>query len=125
MSFVFSGSPPQLSCYIPAVQRRLATSYQPSTLAAHRLACITLARFCHHHRLPFPSITISILLAFLEFLHSSSLSVPTIKNYISSIKARFQLAGLDVSPFLSPHLSLSSLVKNAPPVVPNKPIFSS
>jgi hypothetical protein len=60
-------------------------------------AFVTLGLFCLHYRLPFPSVTVSVLLAFLDFLHS--LMVPTIKNNISSVKARFQLAGIDLSPF--------------------------
>jgi hypothetical protein len=94
--------------------------------ASHRLVCITLALFCLHFHIPFPNVSLPVLLSFLQFLTLNSLSVPTIKNYLSSIKSKFRQLGLPLSVFSSPQLSLfiTSLEKNSPTVLPLKPIFT-
>jgi hypothetical protein len=113
-----------LICLLSRGAWLLLTGTPPN--GAQRLACTTLALFCLHHLLPFPRISLPTLLAFIEFLTFNSLSVPTIENYISSIKSHFNLAALSVSVFTSPQLALvlSSLEKNAVPLAPHKPIFS-
>jgi hypothetical protein len=112
--------------FLPAVQQRLLTAYRPSTRAAHRLATMALALFCHHFSLPFPLVSLPTLLTFLEFLAASGLYVPTIKNYFSAVKSHFRAASIPILPFLSPHLALaiSSLEKNSPPSLPSKPVFT-
>jgi integrase len=76
-------------------------------------------------RLLFSSFS-SYLVSFIHFLSLNSLQVPTIKNYISSIKSRFRSSSLSCGVFDSPSLaaSITSLEKNAPPSSPSKPIFS-
>jgi integrase len=65
-------------------------------------------------------------LSFIEFLSDSSLSVPTIKNYISAIKSSFKLHNVPIQPFLSPQLTLTlaSLNKNWVPNLSLKPVIS-
>jgi hypothetical protein len=82
--------------------------------------------FCDYLSLPFPSFYLPVLLSFLEFLYFNWPSVPTIKNYVSSIRSRFQASSISLAPFHSPHLALalSSFEKNAPFLSVSKPIFS-
>jgi hypothetical protein len=111
----FVGFPPQLQRLAVPVRLRLASAFRPSTQASHRLACITLALFCLHFHTPFPHVSLPVLLSFLQFLTLNSLSVPTIKNYLSSIKSKFRQVGLPLAIFSSPQLSLfiTSLEKNS------------
>jgi integrase len=66
------------------------------------------------------------LLAFLEFLVESSLSVASIKNYFSAIKSYFMSFNIPVNNFASHQLTLAltSLTKNSIPVMSCKPILS-
>jgi hypothetical protein len=48
---------------------------------------MALAMFCIFFDLEFPLVSEFTLLAFLEFLVESSLSVASIKNYFSAIKS--------------------------------------
>jgi hypothetical protein len=66
------------------------------------------------------------MLSFLEFLIASNLSVPTVRNYVSSIKSFFKLHNVSIQVFESPQLSLalSSLSKNWVPSVSLKPVFT-
>jgi hypothetical protein len=111
---------------VDRVRHRLLSAYRPSTLGAQRQACLTLAVFCAYFSLPFPSISLPVLLSLLEFLYFNRLSVSTIKNCVSSIRSRFCAFSISLAPFHSPHLSLalSSFEKNAPFVSVSKPIFS-
>jgi integrase len=85
-----------------------------------------LASFCIYYDVAFPLIGIHTLLAFIEFLISSDLAVPTVKNYVSSIKTYFKCNGVNIEVFNSHQLALtlSSLTKNYSPPVSLKPIFS-
>jgi integrase len=87
---------------------------------------VALASFCTYYDVVFPAISIHTLLSFIEFLLSSSLSVPTVKNYITSVKSFFKANGVSVEVFSSHHLTLalSSLNKNYSPSSSLKPIFS-
>jgi hypothetical protein len=62
----------------------------------------------------------------VEFLFDNNISVPTIKNYLSSIKSLFKLYNVHIMAFQSPQVSmaLASLSKNCIPSVICKPIFS-
>jgi hypothetical protein len=74
----------------------------------------------------FPLITIHTLLSFIEFLLFSNLSVPTVKNYITSVKSFFKSNSISVEVFASHHLTLasSSINKNYSPPISLKLIFS-
>jgi hypothetical protein len=74
----------------------------------------------------FPLIGIHTLLAFIEFLIASDLAVPTVKNYVSSVKTYFKSNGVNIEVFNSHQLALTlaSLSKNYSPPVSLKPIFS-
>jgi integrase len=65
-------------------------------------------------------------LSFIEFVYDNALTVPTIKNYISSIKTKFSSSSVSVEVFNSPQcsLTLSSLSKNYTPPISIKPVFS-
>jgi uncharacterized membrane protein YesL len=115
-----------LAHFAAAVNQRLSQAYRPSTHSAHRTACIVLALFTLFYDLAFPIISIFTLLSFIEFLHDNSLTVPTIKNYISSIKTKFTSSNILVQVFNSPQcaLTLTSLSKNYTPPISIKPVFS-
>jgi hypothetical protein len=71
-------------------------------------------------------MTIHTLLSFIEFLLYSNLSVPTVKNYITSVTSFFKSNSISVEVFASHHLTmaLSSLNKNYSPPISLKLIFS-
>jgi hypothetical protein len=117
---VFPGFPQQLTHFAAAVNNRISQAYRPSTHKAHHTACFTLALFCLYYDQLFPCISIQTLLSFIEFLNDNSISPPTIRNYISSIKTKFSSASIPITAFQSPQctLTLTSLSKNyTPPYV--------
>jgi integrase len=124
--FVCLDPPPQLRHYKDKVHSRLKTAYRPSTTQAQRSAAVTLAMFCLFHDVPFPGVSIFTVLAFIEFLFDNHISVPTIKNYLSSIKSLFKLHNVYIISFQSLQVSmaLASLSKNCIPKVISKPILS-
>jgi integrase len=79
-----------------------------------------------YYDVPFPVISIFTLLSFIEFLMDNNLSVPTVKNYISSIKSAFKTSNVSISAFESTQLTLalSSLSKNWRPPISIKPVIS-
>jgi hypothetical protein len=89
------------------VRLRLQSAYRPSTQRAHHSATVALALFSIYYDVSFPLISIYTLLSFIEFLLSSNLSVPTVKNYISSIKSHFKANNVCVEVFSSHHLTLA------------------
>jgi hypothetical protein len=62
-----------------------------------------LALLCLYFRVSFSPLSLPTSLSFIHFLSLKSLQVPTIKNYISSIKSRF-CASLSCGVFDSPSL---------------------
>ena len=65
---------------------------------------------------PFPPSSSSTVLAFIEFLQSNGLSPPSISGYVHSLRSKFKILGLPLSP-LSHHsvfLALRSLSLNVP-----------
>jgi hypothetical protein len=118
--------PPQLRSFAERVRVRLSQAYRPSTHSAHRTAVTALAMFCIYYDVSFPAIGIHTLLSFIEFLINSNLSVPTVKNYVSSIKSFFKANSLPSEVFLSHHLTLAlaSLTKNYSPPTSIKLIFT-
>jgi integrase len=82
--------------------------------------------FCTYYDVCFPAIGIHTLLSFIEFLINSNLSVPTVKNYVTSIKSFFKANSLPSEVFLSHHLTLAlaSLTKNYSPPTSIKLIFT-
>jgi integrase len=65
------------------------------------------------------------VLAYIEFLLYSELSVATIKNYLSSLKTRLNNLGINTAAFNSPKIttSIQSIEKNAKIPFKNKPIL--
>jgi hypothetical protein len=106
--FVCLDLPLQLRHYKDKVHSRLKTAYRPSTTQVQMSAVVTLAMFCLFHAVSFPGVSIFTVLAFVKFLYDNQISVPTIKNYLSSIKSLFKLHNLHIvafqSPWLWPHL---------------------
>jgi integrase len=62
----------------------------------------------------------------VEFLLDSNLSIPTVKNYVSSVKSSFKSSNVSVQVFESPQLALAmaSLSKSWRPQVSPKPVLS-
>jgi hypothetical protein len=78
-----------------------------SRLTGRLHAAFYLALFCLFYDVHFPVVSIPVLLSFIEFISDNHLSPPTIRNYISSIKSKFKLAGVSVIAFDSSQLSLA------------------
>jgi hypothetical protein len=90
------------------LQRGCALGYNQLTAQrAHHSATVALALFCVYYDVPFPLINIHTLLSFIEFLLCSNLSVPTVKNYVCSIKSHFKANNVCVEVFSSHHLTLA------------------
>jgi integrase len=82
--------------------------------------------FCIFFEIEVKSINSFNILAFIEFLIESQLSVPTVKNYISSLKSRFKALGVRVAAFESPRVALvlTALEKNKKYVPKPKPVIT-
>jgi hypothetical protein len=78
------------------VKARLKGPFRPSTHSAQHTATMALALFCLYYDVAFPAVHIFTLLSFLEFLIFSKLSVPSVRNYVSSIKSHFKLVNVSV-----------------------------
>jgi hypothetical protein len=87
---------------------------------------MALALFCLYYDVSFPAVHVFTLLSFLEFLIYSQLLVPTVRNYVTSIKSCFKLNNVSIHSFDSPQLTLAlpSLSKNWVPNVSLKPVFT-
>ena len=83
------------------------------------IAFSILAKFQLH------SISSHSLLGFLEFLASNNLSHSAISHYISAIKTKLSMYGLDVSPFSDPRIRYfnKAIARAAPFKVSLKPII--
>jgi hypothetical protein len=124
--FLFTDFPPQLRLFAERVRVRLSQAYRPSTHSAHRTAVTALAMFCAYYDVSFPAIGIDTLLLFIKFLINSNLSVPTVKNYVTSINSFFKANSLPSEVFLSHYLTLAlaSLTKKYSPPTSIKLIFT-
>jgi hypothetical protein len=91
--------PHQLRSFAKRVRVRLSQAYRQATHSAHRTAVTALAMFCTYYDVSFPAIGKHTLLSFIKFLINSNLSVPTVKNYVSSIKSFFQSKLLTLASF--------------------------
>ena len=83
------------------VTSRLQTAFRPSTSQAYN----SMFTFSY---IPFPHTNTNHILVFLEFLVFNKVSNLSINNYISALKAKFSIYGLDTGPFLSPKLKYFS-----------------
>ena len=50
------------------------------------------------------ALTSQNLLCFLEFLVSNKISQAGISNYLSAVKTKISMCGIDVTPFLNPRI---------------------
>jgi integrase len=105
--------PHSLKSFETKVKSRLSSAYATSTKNAQQVAVSSLAAFCIFYNLQFPAVTVLTLLSFVEFLNDNNLAPATIKNYLSSCKAKFKQAGLPVVNFNSNlvKLALKALYK--------------
>jgi hypothetical protein len=85
----------------------LQQAYRPSTQKSQDYSTFLLAIFALFYDVSFPSVSVPTILSFIEFLADNGYAAPTIRTYISSIKSKFNSAGLSVSSFSSPQVSLA------------------
>ena len=90
---------------ITAAIQRTRTAYRPSTRRAHNTHIRTYFSFLMFMSLPL-DLSVKSLLAFLEYLHSNSLSSKVILNYLSSLKFAARQYNWDLGIF-SHHLILA------------------
>jgi integrase len=111
---------------VARIRQRLQDAYRPSTRRNQDTALMALALFTVYFDLDLKNMQLFSLLAFVEFLVDSKLTVATIKNYLTSLKSKFKLLGLPITVFDSPKLALAiaSLEKNNPVIPKHKPILS-
>ena len=81
--------------------------------------------FSNSQTLIFPTVSHSVILAFIEFLQCNNLSYSSIQAYLSSIKSQFKILSLPLSPFAhhSVVLTLRSIALNVPVLKKAKGIF--
>ena len=98
------------------VTSRLHQAFRPSTSQAYNSMFRLFIAFCIFSHIPFLHINTNHILVFLEFLVFSKVSSLSINNYISALKAKFSIYGLDTASFLSPRLKYfsRSLTLSAP-----------
>jgi hypothetical protein len=88
------GAPATLTHMVDRIKNRLASAYRPTTRRNQDAAIKAYIMCCIFFEIEVKSINSFNLLAFIKFLIESQLSVPTIKNYISSLKSRFKPLGV-------------------------------
>jgi hypothetical protein len=112
---------------VARVKKRLADAYRPTTRRNQDAAFMAFVMYAIFHEIDIRNVQIFMLLAFVEFLVDSKLAIATIKNYISSLKARFNMLTLKTGEFQSPKLSfmLASLEKNQHVKFKPKPIITT
>jgi hypothetical protein len=79
---------------VARVKKRLADAYRPTTRRNQDAAFMAFVMYAIFHEIDIRNVQIFMLLAFVEFLVDSKLAIATIKNFISSLKARFNMLGL-------------------------------
>jgi hypothetical protein len=99
LKFYFPEFPPQLQCFAERVRMRIQQAYRQSIQRAQHTATVALAAFCIYYDVSFPLVNIHTLLSFIEFRINSNLAVPTVKNYVSSIKSHFKSNGINIEVF--------------------------
>jgi integrase len=88
------------------VKKRLQEAHRPATKKNQDTAIIAFLMFLIFHELSVVDIHTFTVLAFIEFLAASKLSVSTIKNYISSIKSKLNILGIKATAFYSPRVAI-------------------
>jgi hypothetical protein len=73
------------------VKKILADTYRPTTKRNQDATVMAFGMYAIFHKIDIRNVQIFMLLAFIEFLVDSKLAIATIKNYISSLKAIFNM----------------------------------
>jgi integrase len=120
------GAPKALKHMVPKVKKRLQDAYRPATRRNHDTAFMAFLMYAIFYELSIKNIEIFSLLAFIEFLVDSKLTVATIKNYISALKAKLNALGIKTAAFHSPRVALVllSLEKHQKVMFKPKPIIT-
>ena len=120
-----SGQSPLFESLVSRAASRIHQAFRPKTTAAHLAHFTLFLQFSMFIQAPFPPVSPSPLLAFLEFLLLNGLSPPTISGYVHSIRSKFKTLGLPFEPLYhhSVSLALRSLHLNVPQLKRTKGIF--
>ena len=120
-----SGTSPLMDSLVARASGRISEAFRPKTRAAHLLHLRLFIQFCIFTFTPFPPVSPSPVLAFIEFLQLNGLSPSSISTYIHSIRSKFNSLNLPSAPLYhnSIHLALRSIHLNVPHLRRAKGVF--
>ena len=85
---------------------RLRTAFRPATLQSYTRMFKDLLAFLQLAGLALSQVNTTILLAYMEFLHSSGMRHSNIANNMAGIRAMFIVYGLPTAPFVNERIAL-------------------
>ena len=99
-----AGLPAKINPLLSKAHQCLHSAFRHSTSTAYNAKFRIFVAFCIFANFFLPELTTNHLLVFLEFLVFNSISASNITNYLSAIKAKLSMYGLDISPFYTPQI---------------------
>ena len=85
---------PKLETLTVQAMSRLTSAFRQSTQAAYTFMFRVFIAFCIYMRVTMCDVHVGVLLAFLECLNVTKVSVSMICNYLAAIRAKFIMYGL-------------------------------
>ena len=116
ISNISIGFPAKTSPLLSKAHQRLQLAFRHSTTKAYTTKFRIFIAFCIFAQFSIFHLNTNHILVFLEFLVFNGTSTPSIANYLSAIKAKLSIYGLDLSPFSHPQIKYftRSLTLTAP-----------
>ena len=97
-----SGVSNKINSLLSKAQLRLHLAFRNSTAAAYSTKFRVLIAFCIFANISLTKVATNHILAFLKFLVFNQVSISSITNYLSAIKAKVVIYDLIVSAFQNP-----------------------
>ena len=94
MYSLFAGQE-RIAGFIVGASTRIRDAFRPRTKKCYQLLFRNFVAFCICAKISIQCISLSVVLAFLEFLAWNQVSVHMVANNVSAIKANLVLYGLD------------------------------
>ena len=112
--------------FIVGASTRIRDAFRPRTKKCYQLLFRNFVAFCIHAKISIQCISLSVVLAFLEFLAWNQVSVHMVANNVSAIKANLVLYGLDHTFMDHPRIKyfIKSMKMSRPLSVTDRPIMS-
>ena len=116
----------RIAGFVCGANSRIKDAFRPKTKRCYQLLFRNFIGFCVCAKISVNSISLSVLMAFLEFLAWNQVSVHMIANHVSAIKANLVMYGLEYEFMDHPRICyfLKSMKMSRPLSVTHRPIMS-